>query len=188
MRQLNNIVFLDYHSLITVKESLNILRRIPEKLIPPSLLLNVTGCNSLGEAGVTFCNSLATVESLGLDIREAPEEWGDDWKGFLLNYTSDTLFIWRGYADLGSVRGAVTGHGISVVALPGECSDEIRLRVWHELLHYYDKPADGLEYHLSSIMGPLEERYIYPRLSRFPFGRRWYERRYYEYLTAEVDE
>ena len=112
--------------------------------------------------------------------------WTNDanWKDFPMPNRKHSIWAFDGSGMNTQIRGCCNFmRGVSVMVNPGESLDSIANRIWHELLHANDLPADDMEDWMESRS--WFERFLF-KLT-IEGHRLFWERYYYLHLTKEID-
>ena len=144
--------------------------------------------------------ALNDVPSKLIDIDQVPYviiclEWGgidyttldmEGWENFKLNLCMNSI-LWypQSYNESykGNYLGCYENGAITIIIRPEDSTEELTLRVWHELLHYYGQPADDMDDLIHNCISKWEWVF-YPVLKYL--RKNYYQRKFYEYLTELI--
>ncbi|MBN1195586.1 MAG: hypothetical protein JXA08_09635 [Methanomicrobiaceae archaeon] len=113
--------------------------------------------------------------------------WPDDpnWCDFPFPKTPGKVYVFSGEGKEARCLGGHFFGRVAVMVKDHDDGETITLRIWHELLHAVDMPADDMNTAPSEWIPSLFMRFVF-RVTGAIFRNYW-ERRYYLYLTQKLE-
>jgi len=110
-----------------------------------------------------------------------------NWNGFPMPYEDGVVYVHQETPGLRYQGGAIYRR-CSVYAGSGEGDDAVFLRLWHEILHTYQLPADGMKVLAPGWIEHSTDRMLWSvaRLLRMNVDTPIWHRAFYSWLTKDI--